>query len=310
MRRGLYWLGMLAGALLLAGGLVVAASGVAATTSPSGVVRGYFAALAAGDAARALAYGTVPDGPRTLLTDAVLRAQQRIAPLRGLSVLDTERHGSRATVDVEYTLAFRSRDVPVSTEIALHRSSGDWRLDAVAVRTELLRGAASQRESILDGRVPRGTVLLFPGALPVSLDTPYLRLDASRDHVTFGSLSSTGVDVQMTDQGRAAMLRAVRAALRRCLTAGRDPACPLPGARYVPGSVRGVLDGPLRTAVVGVDAHDPVGALRFSGSATVAGRWQRLDFHNRAVTGRGRIGLGIHAVAYATQPLRIRWDAT
>jgi hypothetical protein len=310
MRRTLFWVGALVGALLLAGGVVVTAHGVAAHDSPAGVVRGYFTALADSDAARALAYGDVPSGPRTLLTDEVLSEQQRIAAFRDVSVRETQRHGSTATVHATYALAFADARVPVATDVALHKSGGDWRMDSVAVRVELLPGAARQRESILGGRLPTGSMLLFPGALPIRLDTPYLRLDAYKDNVTFHDLSDARIYLHVSDAGYAAMVDAVRAALRRCLTGPRDPACPLPNERYVPGSIRGTLKGGLRAASVVVETLEPVGTLRFSGSATIAGSWQRLDFHNRRVTGRGRIDLDIHAVAYATQPLRLRWEAT
>jgi hypothetical protein len=301
---------MLAAVLLLAGGVVLTASGVIEATSPTGVVRGYFAALAHADAARALAYGTVPDGPRGLLTDTVLREQQRIAPIRDVRVEGVDRQRSWASVTVRYTLGFAGRDVPVSTEVPLHRSSGGWRLDAVAVRIELLPAAARERLSILGGWLPTGTVLLFPGALPIAPDTPYLQLDASHDNLTFDSPSGTRVQVRVSEDGRAAMLHAVRAALGRCLSGRHDPGCPLPGERYVPGSLSGVLEAPLQATSVRIESRNPAGRLRFSGSATVSGHWQRLNFHNRQVTASGRIDLRIHATAYATAPLRIRWAAT
>src|SRR5207244_6601500 len=125
------------GALLLAAGVVVGTLGYAANTGPAGVVRGYVAALLHGDAAEALAYGNVPFGPRMLLTAAVLREQHRIAPIRGVSVVSTERHGSSATVRGRYTLAYRAKDVPVSVDVPLHERCGDWRLDYAAIPTGL-----------------------------------------------------------------------------------------------------------------------------------------------------------------------------
>jgi hypothetical protein len=310
MRRRLYWVGVLAGVLLLAGGVVVGALAYTATESPAAVVRGYFAALARSDAPRALAYGMVPFGPHTLLTSSILREQQRIAPLHDVSVVHTARHGSHATVDVNYDLAFAGTDVPVSAHVPMHKSSGRWRLDYVALPMEVVPGGAQQRESVLGGAVPTGTTMLFPGALPIRFDTPYLRLDPYKDNVTFNDASSVAVYVETTDSARAAMTQAVRSALQRCVTGSPDPMCPLPNERYVPGSIRGVIAGSLRGSDIVVESLEPVGTLRFTGSATIAGRWQRLNFHNVRVTGRGRVELDIHAVAYATRPLRLRWVAT
>ncbi len=310
MRRVLYWAGVLVAVLLLAAGVVVGALGFTATATPAGVVRGYFAALARSDAAGALAYGEVPAGRHTLLTEPVLHEQQRIAALRDVSVVSTAEHDSTATVDVKYTLAFPGVDVPVSAHVPMHKSSGDWRLDKVAVPIKLLPSGAQQRESILGVRLPSRTTLMFPGALPVRLDTPYLKLDPFKDNLSFDAPSSAGVYLQVTDEGRSAMLRAVRTGLRRCVTRARDLACPLPTERYVPGSIHGAIKGDLRATNVTVETSDPVGTLRFSGAATIAGRWQRLNFHNRQVTGHGRIELDLHAVAYAQQPLRVRWGGT
>jgi hypothetical protein len=273
------------------------------------VVRSYFAALARGDAAGALAYGKVPPGPRPLLTSAVLREQQRIAPLRDVSVVSTEQHGTRARVDVEYTLAFPDKDQAVSARIRLHKSDGDWRLDKVAVPIELLPSGGRQRESILGARLPTRAMLMFPGAMPIRLDTPYLQLDPANDIVTFGLPGVASVGLDVSDVGRAAMTRAVRAALRRCVTGAQDPACPLPTERYVPGSIHGAIKGGLRRRDVLVESQEPVGTLYLTGSARIAGSWQRLNFHNQRVSGHGHLDLALHALAYAKPPLRVRWEA-
>lgn len=307
MRRKLYWAGVLAGVLLLAAGIAVSALGASATATPAVVVRGYFAALARGDAPAALAYGTVPPGPHALLTSAVLQEQQRIAPLRNVSVGSISEHGSKATVEVTYELAFPARTVSESVRIALHKASGDWRLNRVSVPIDLQPTGGRQRESILRARLPTGTTLVFPGALPIRLDTPYLELDPPRDTVRFDVPGTMGVYLRVSDAGRAAMVRAVGAALRRCLTRGDDPGCPLPSERYVPGTIRGVVKGGLRPADVLLQNLDPIGTLRYSGAVTVSGTWQRLNFHNQRVTGHGRIDLDLDAQAYAVPPLRVHW---
>jgi hypothetical protein len=307
VRRGLYWVGVLLAVLLAVVGVVVAALGYAETSSPAGVVRGYFAALARADAAEALAYGTVPVGPHTLLTDTVLQEQQRIAPLRHFAVVSTHRHGTKAEVAVKYALGFPGEDVPVSVSVPVHKRSGVWRLDYVAIPAQLELDGARERASIVGAAVPSGTMLLFPGALPIRLDTPYLKLDPFKDAISFDTSSVVEVALLVTDGGRSAMERAVRTALRGCVSYPSDPACPLPNERYVPGSVQGSIAGGLRTSEVVLDASEPVGTLRFEGSVTVSGRWRRLNFHNVQVTGHGDVDLDIHAVAYAVPPIRLRW---
>jgi len=310
VRRKLYWVGVLAGVLLLAAGAVVAALGLTTTASPASVVRGYFAALAHGDAAEALAYGTVPRGPHSLLTSDVLREQQRIAPLHDVTVSNPRVHGAHATVTARYHLAFPGADVAATVDVRLHKISGKWRLDAVAVATRLATPVARQRESVIGAPVPRGRILLFPGALPVRLDTPYLALDPSVDKVWFNSPQSTDVDLKVTAAGRAALRHEIRARLRGCLDGSGSMACPLPNERYVPGSISGMVKGTLRASLIAVESYNPVGVLLFDGHATVVGRYRRLNFHNRQIAGHGRIELDVHAVAYAVTPLRLRWVAS
>lgn len=310
MRRAFYWAGVLLGVLLLVGGVVVGALGYAESASPAGVVRGYFRALAAGDAARALAYGDVPYGPRTMLTDTVLREQLRIAPVRHPSVDSTKQHGSSASVKVTYTLAFADEDIPISTTVPLHKHGGTWRLDYVAIPTQLEAEGARQRESIVGAPLPTKTTLLFPGAVPIRFDTPYLQLDGFKDNVTFETTSTTGVVVRVTEQARKAMTAAVRSALEQCVTGPPDGACPLPDQRYVPGSIHGQLDGSPRDTRVSLDPVDPVGVLTFAGKATVVGSYARLNFHNRQVEGTGRIALDVSAHAFAVPPLHLIWAAS
>jgi hypothetical protein len=309
MRRGLYWLGVLAGVALLAGGVTIATLGYAKTAGPQGAVRGYFGALAAGDAATALAYGDVPDGATTLLTSDVLREQLRIAPLRDFDITATRQHGNGAIVQVKYTLAFPGTEVPVSASLPLHDSGGRWRLDRVAVGVQLHAGEARQRQSILGAPVPHGPVLLFPGALPISVDTPYLKLDPFSDFIAFDSLSFVDVRLQVTDAARSAFARAVAAQVRDCVAVKASDACPLPDERYVPGSVHGTVQGGVRATNTLLDVHSAVGRLQFSGRMTVNGSYRRLNFHNVQVAGRGPVYLDVHATAFAVPPLRLRWTS-
>ncbi len=308
MRRGLYWAGVLVAVALLAVGVLVAVLGYARTAGPDGAVRGYFAALARSDAPAALAFGDVPPGPHTLLTTTVLRDQQRIAPLRQFKIASTDRQGSTAIVAVTYTLAFPGQPVPVDVEVGVHQAGGDWRLNRVAVPTTLEVSEAVQRESIVGANIPAGQTLLFPGALPIRFDTPYLQLAPLSDSVSFAALEATPVVVTPTPAARTAMARAIRAKLVACLAApSPDVTCPLPDERCVPGSVRGSVTGGVVTSGVEVVPGDPVGALNYRSTVAVTGTYRRLNFHNRAVLSRGPIMLAVHAAAYAMAPLQVRW---
>jgi hypothetical protein len=307
VRRWGFRLGVLAGVLMLAAGITLAVEGYAATGGPDGAVRGYFAAISASDAAGALAYGDLPAGSRSLLTDDVLREQQTNAHLRDLRIGTTGQQGDRAEVDVTYTLAFPWTNIAVAAAVHLHERGDTWRLDEAAIPVTLNSFAARERMSILGTELPTERLLLFPGALPISLDTPYLRLNAYFDNVTFGAPDTLNVRLDLTDQARTAFERATLAAVRRCVTGAADPACPLPDERYVPGSIHGRIDGGLRATDASLDDLDVAGLLRLKAHVLVVGSYRRLTFHNVQVSGHGRLDLDVEVAAYAVPPLRLRW---
>lgn len=305
-RRRLSLAGVSLGAALLASGVVLAVHGAATTDGPATVVRKYFAALARGDAAQALAYGTVPDGPRRLLTSTALHEQNRIAPLRDVSVEATERHGDRATVTVHYTMAFADGAVSRITHVPLYYSDAEWSLDRVAIGAFVAPTTAQDRLAVLGAPVPTGRILLFPGALPITTDTPYLELVSALDYVSFDSPSTLDVPVRVSNAGEAAVRTAVRAALNRCLAGSADLTCPLPTDRYVPGTVRGTLNGPIG-GLVDLDQNDSSGLLTYAGTPSITGSWQRLDFHNMARHEHAQVVLDVRASGYAVAPLQLRW---
>lgn len=306
-RRWLSLAGGLLGAALLAGGVVVAAVGAATADGPATVVRDYFAALARGDAAQALAYGTVPAGPRKLLTSTVLAEQLRIAPLGDVAVESTERRGDRATVTVQYSMAFADGPVVTSTPVPLHRTDGEWWLDRSAVGATVVPSTAQDRLAILGAPVPSRRMLLFPGALPVAADTPYLELVPTLDYVSFDTPATVDLAVRVSAAGEAAARTAVRTELQACLDgSARELTCPVPTDRYVPGTIRGSLNGPLG-GFVDLDQHDRSGVLDYAGTPTITGSWQRLDFHNMPVHERAQVQLDVRASGYAVPPLKMRW---
>jgi hypothetical protein len=308
VRRAFFWAGVVLGVLLLVGGTAVAVTQYRRTGGPDGVVRGYFAALARADAPRALAFGDVPDGPHTLLTSTVLRAQHDIAPLRDVHVGPVRRTGATATVAVRYTLGYPGNPQTVRSNVRVHQRDGDWRLDAVAVATQLEIDRALQRVTIVGAGIPQGDTLLFPGPVPITFDTPYLQLAAGPDQVGFGTEGTVRVLVDVSPAGRQAAFRAARAALLACLHGIQDVRCPVPDARYVPGSLRGRVVGPLRASDFTVTVEDTgPGVLTASGKVLVQATYRRLGFTNRPVAGRGRVSLPFKVRGFAVPPLTMTW---
>jgi hypothetical protein len=295
-------------AVLVGCGVALAVSSGRGQSGPAAIVLDYFAALRRSDASAALGFGALPRGARTFLTSAVLGEQQRIAPISDVSVLAVHRHGARAVVRVRYALGFAQGPRFVTSRLRMQRGT-DWRVAAVATRVRVRVATAAQRATLAGARLPRRPVLLFPGAVPVRFDTPYLDVGPSAG-VRIGASSVAVVRPSVSTAGRLAVVAAVSAALRRCLGAhGASPACPVPPGRFVPGGLRGRVLGPLASGLRIRLLRSPLGVLGIAGRASVRARYRRLTFRDQMVTGRGRLTLPITARAYAVAPLRLHWTA-
>ena len=308
MRRVAWWSGVLVAVALVALGGFTAYRGYASSGGPDAAVRGYFTSLASADAPRALAYASPPTGPHPLLTSRVLREQQRRAPIKRFAITGTAKSVDGARVAVRYVLAFAGRPRNVTDTVTVRQQDGDWRVDPAAITTQLRIGRAAGRSTLLGGPVPSRPVLLFPGALPIGFDTPYLQVAPDQDQLTFGSAATTNVTVQLSASGRAAVQSGVRTALGACL-AGHGPAtCPLPGDRYVPGSLRGAVPANAKLSIT-LNTND-AGVVDVAGDLALTATYRRLTFENRAVAGRGRVQLSVRAQLYVTRPGSVVWNGT
>jgi hypothetical protein len=305
VRRLLYWTAMVLAATAVVAGAAYSYVGYRATSGPDGAVEGYFAALARGDASAALGFGEVPAGPTGLLTDEVLAEQQQLAPLSEISILDVTEHGDTADVHYGYVLGFATGAQPVSGTMRVVKGGSGWRLARTAVPTTIAMDQAVDRFTFADTTVPDGRTLLFPGAVPVRFDTPFLQVDPSTAAVGFGGPATTDVRVEPTPAARAALTRQLTANLTRCVTAARpDPQCPLPSPRTVPGSLHGRIAPSSFTFRVSSTAAGPI---TVSGTAICLGRYRTLSYDNVVRTVSGRVPLPADAMAYPVAPLTLHF---
>ena len=229
MRRALYWLTVVIAVAALAGGAVYAYLGYRDTAGPDGTVKGYFAALARSDAPAALGFGRVPAGPRDLLTSQVLAEQQQIAPLRDVQIQSVARSGSRATVRYSYQLRFRTGSRTVTGAVQVIDGAAGWRMTQTAVATTVKLDQATDRSTFAEAAVPEGRTLLFPGALPIRFDTPYLALTPRAAQVRFGGRRTTTLGVRATPAARLRLTAALHKRLTACVS-GPPPTARLPAA--------------------------------------------------------------------------------
>lgn len=306
--RRAYWTAVAGATALVVGGSVLAYVGYERTGGADGAVKGYFAALRRGDAADALGYGDIPAGSRAFLTSTVLREQLHVASISNLSIVAVHRKGDTATVDVRYDLAFRTTRLSATDSVPVVKHGKSWRLARVAALTKLDLVQARDRASVAGSAVPDEAVLVFPGAVPITLDTPYLMVDPDSAIITLSGTDDTAINVVPSDAGRTAAHEALNAALASCVKPSADPRCPLPSTRSVPGSVRGTMSVSAANDVAVVVTADPTGTIEMIGSVRVVGRYEVLDFNNVVSTKRGAFKLQVDARAYPRKPLAIRWQ--
>jgi hypothetical protein len=310
--RAVFWVAVLVAVLLLIGGSVVAATSYGAASGPDDVVLAYFGALRDGSASRALAYGDLPAGSRALLTGDVVQLQSRIAPIDDVAVVAVSRAVDQATVTLQYQLGFATGPEEITDTIPLVHRAGRWRLAEAAVPMTMHFQRAQHRLAVATATIPSGTVLVFPGAIPVTFDTPSLQLAADARVVRFRRTAASVLPVDLSPTGRTQITAALSGAVRRCVTSA-DARCPLstlpPGAQpVIPGSLRGSVRGDLARTMTVRLANGPDGRVDITATATVVGSYQQLDFENVPVTRSGTVTVPLRAHCWVTSPTKIVWD--
>ncbi len=313
LRRRWFWVAVGGALALIVVGTVVAVLAFEDRADPAATARSYFAAVARADAPAALGYGDLPDGDRSFLTSDVLRAQRRTAAISRISVVAVERSGARATATVQYALGFADGSTVVSDRVNMIDRDGRWRLTPSAVALQLNVSAARHRMTLAGASVPTSTVALFPGALPLTLDTPALNVSADSRTIRFVAGTVHAVDIGVSPAGRAAVQTAVDGSLRACLagTARPQALCPLPAdTRAIPGTLRSTKPGQPSASLSFRVTNDSDGQIAIDGQATVTGSYTTLSFDNVAQTKTGSTPVTLHGQCYASTPQTIVWRAT
>ncbi|HEX5116201.1 MAG TPA: hypothetical protein VFW65_13480 [Pseudonocardiaceae bacterium] len=305
-----FWFTLLLATALVLGGGSIAAGAYTADAEPGTVVLAYFTALQRGDAAGALGYGSLPIGSTTLLTPAILAAQNAAGPIQDVRVENVQRGGDSAQVEVAYTVGIAAGPVTVDDTVPVVRDGHGWRLAHSAVSQYVSAGDGSDLARFAGFAVPDGELPMFPGAVPVTYLTPNLTLAPGSRVASFDDGGLIAVDATVSAVGRTAIAAAVGTALRACL-AGRSATqhlCPAPNPRLaVPGSLRGRLTGPVQRALR-FQVSGTAGLIGVTGNVPVAASYRQLDANDVAST-RTTTAVPVAANAYVTRPDTIWWGA-
>ena len=184
--------------------------------SASEAVRGYLEALAAGDAAAALAWADSPPSDTSLLTDAVLATALARAPLTGISVDPSSGGASYEQVTARYRIG----DHPVSASFDVVRSGEQWKLDEVSAPARLGLLDTGEAGLALNGMAVDGTeVQLFPGSYALTTTDQRFRISGGGFEVETPGRSPDlySAELALSKQGRAAIASASRRHLDECV---------------------------------------------------------------------------------------------
>ena len=279
-------------------------------------VRGYFQAVASGDAVGALAYAAVPppasDGQ--YLTDTVLAEQLKIGPIHNIAVLGTRTSDGQTVVAVRYTLGFSRAPQVVQDSVPVVRRGRAWRLVRAAVNVSVEPAAAGADRLTFAGRpVPTSSVLVFPGALPVQTDIAAVEIRRPPYAALSQDMATLQVTDSLTDGATHQLDDAVQKAMQACLApTSSDPLCPsVRSERQVPGSLHGKLDSPIAQSVTFVLLADSGhGVVSFEADVSVDANYQVWDFNNIAQPRSGVVTVQLHAVASVDNLSKIYWTGS
>lgn len=311
--RRWFWSAVVVALAVTAVGTGLALAGIMQAGRVESTVEDYFAAVAQGRAAGALALGAIPDGDRSYLTQAVLDAQRDVGRISHLDIGTITRTGTAAAVDVSYRLSAGGASFDVLDTVHLDKFGWRWRMAAVATPVSMTAETATSRVALAGTALPTVPVLMFPGSLPLQTNSDLLGLDREQTVVRFAAPGPVEVAIAVPPAGRTAVAAALDAALTSCLAAANDdPNCPttVQGVRFVPGSMTGSLtQAPSVAGVTFTVLPDVAGRILVTGTFQAQAQWKQLNFNNLSEAKAGELTLSYQATILAVDPIRVQWGA-
>lgn len=296
-----------------AAGAGTAVAGIMQAGRVETTVEDYFAAVADGRAADALALGAIPDGDRSYLTQDVLDAQRDIGRISGVDVGTVTRSGSAASVVVSYRVSTGAASFDVRDTVHLDKHGWRWRMAAVAAPVSVTADTAADRVALAGTALPVKPVLMFPGSLPLETNSGLLSVFREQTVARFAASGPVDVVIGVSADGQTAIAAALDAAVAACLApANADPTCPttVQGVRFVPGSMTGSPTQPPSVAGVTYGVlPDASGRILASGNFQAQVQWKQLNFNNVAETKTDALTLSYKATVPAVDPIRVLWGS-
>ena len=222
-------LGIVGGGLFVLIALVVAVvfaigavRGVAGGGSPFAgggsaeeTVEGYLTAIADGDAETALSFIYAPESSSPLLTDEVLAASQKLAPLTDIVIGEPDVTGGYALVPVTYSIG----DTPVTTEISVSQDSDGWKITGGTGQLSVYQ--LDGLEPTINGVPVSGEYVdAFPGAYEYGVTVDGFALEGENVIIVTAPSEypdTSGMNAVLTPEAADAFRQAVSASVDACI---------------------------------------------------------------------------------------------
>lgn len=197
----------------------------ASPQSASGVVQDYLNALAAGNATKALSDLSQQPSDTSLMTDTVLKASLKAAPLTDIKVPKvTDQYAFE--VDASYKLGSR----PVNAKFDVDNSSGSYLVDQGYAEIDLGDLTNGLPLTVNGVKTSADKVDLFPGSYQLGTTAKYISLGSSANFLVQQPDDFPDIEPKpvLTAQGQAIFKQKVTAAIQACVRSMKlNPGCGL-----------------------------------------------------------------------------------
>lgn len=218
----------------------IAGIGATQNLSAKDTVQQYLQALADGDAAKALSFGSSQPASTDLLTNDVLAKQNARMPVTNIRVLDEDTTGESIGISRVHVAVNFGPSVDDSQLSLKKNGDGVWKLDNAAIKLSAPLGSdsikAMQSLTVFGKKLDSGPLYVFPGFVQVGSSNDYL--DVTAEPLGLKDLGAYGAyldaKVTLNDDGRQAVSDQLTDAFANCerSRALDPPGCPTKVSPY------------------------------------------------------------------------------
>ncbi|QGN33749.1 hypothetical protein [Microlunatus sp. Gsoil 973] len=222
----------------------------------SDVVHGYLDALAAGDSAKALGLLSKQPSDPSLMTDEVLKASRKAAPITAIAVPEvTDKYAYQ--VSASYKLGDRL----VDAKFSIDDSSGHYLISDGYAEIDLSYTAEGLPLTINGVKVAADKVALFPGAYVLGTTADYITLGSGADFLVQQPNDYPRIEAKpsLTAAGQRVFKEKVATAINACLASkklkagcGLDLPSSVDGYKFKEGTVKRTLNAESRWKIKGI----------------------------------------------------------